>query len=213
VAYQAASEAARHDRALYPDPSYKASGGIHEIKHDGYRLIARDPLRLRLACAPREDWRPRPLEARKARLAKLLAKAPAGLQYTEHLERDGAAIFAHACRLGAEGIVSKHRDHPYRSGRSKAWIKTKNLAAPWDAAVSGGAMAGEPDQIFRAALYCDYRAANAEHREERDQYLSLAQEFRNCAAKESTRLAFEMPKRPVAPSIRRDAAGRRRERR
>jgi hypothetical protein len=62
---------------------------------------------------------------RKGRLAELLAKAPAGIQYIEHLEGDGAAIFAHACRLGAEGIVSKRRDHPYRAGPSKAWLKTK----------------------------------------------------------------------------------------
>ena len=77
-----------------------------------------------------EDWRARPLEERKAKLARLLAKAPAGIQYTEHLEGDGAAIFAHACKLGAEGIVSKHREHPYRSGPSKAWLKIKNPAAP-----------------------------------------------------------------------------------
>jgi ATP-dependent DNA ligase len=77
-----------------------------------------------------EDWRPRPLEARKAKLQKLLAQATTGIQYSEHLEGDGAAIFAHACRLGAEGIVSKHREHPYRSGPSKAWLKTKNPAAP-----------------------------------------------------------------------------------
>jgi len=77
-----------------------------------------------------EDWRPRPLQERKARLAKLLAKAPAGVHYTEHIEGDGAAIFAHAFRLWAEGIVSKRREHPYRSGPSKAWLKTKNPAAP-----------------------------------------------------------------------------------
>jgi bifunctional non-homologous end joining protein LigD len=70
----------------------------------------------------------RPLEDRKARL--LLAKAPAEVHYTEHLEGDGAAISAHACRLGAEGIVSKHREHPYRFGPSKACLKTKNPAAP-----------------------------------------------------------------------------------
>jgi ATP-dependent DNA ligase len=29
--------------------------------------------------------------------------------YSEHLEGEGAAIFAHVCGLGAEGIVSKHR--------------------------------------------------------------------------------------------------------
>jgi bifunctional non-homologous end joining protein LigD len=77
-----------------------------------------------------EDWRPRPLEERKARLAKLLATARAGIRYSEQLEGDGAAIFAHACKLGCEGIVSKHRKHPYRSGPSKAWLKTKNPEAP-----------------------------------------------------------------------------------
>jgi two-component system, OmpR family, sensor histidine kinase KdpD len=40
-----------------------------------------------------EDRRPRPLEERKARLEKLIANAPAGVQYSEHLEGDGAAIF------------------------------------------------------------------------------------------------------------------------
>jgi bifunctional non-homologous end joining protein LigD len=76
------------------------------------------------------DWRARPLDERKAKLAKLLANAPAGIQYSEHLEGDGAAIFAHACKLGLEGIVSKHREHPYRSGPSKAWLKINNPNAP-----------------------------------------------------------------------------------
>jgi bifunctional non-homologous end joining protein LigD len=77
-----------------------------------------------------EDWRPRPLEERKARLKKLLAKVLAGIQYSEHLEGDGAAIFTHACKLGAEGIVSKHRERAYRPGPSKGWLKIKNPAAP-----------------------------------------------------------------------------------
>jgi ATP-dependent DNA ligase len=77
-----------------------------------------------------EDWRPRPLEERKATLQELIGKPGAGILYSEHLDGDGATIFAHACRLGAEGIVSKRRDHPYRSGSSKAWVKTKNPAAP-----------------------------------------------------------------------------------
>jgi ATP-dependent DNA ligase len=53
-----------------------------------------------------------------------------GLNGAGHLEGDGAAIFAHACKLGCEGIVSKHREHPCRSGPSKAWLKIKNPAAP-----------------------------------------------------------------------------------
>jgi bifunctional non-homologous end joining protein LigD len=43
---------------------------------------------------------------------------------------DGAEMFRHACVLGLEGIVSKRRDAPYRSGRSVDWIKVKNPAAP-----------------------------------------------------------------------------------
>jgi ATP-dependent DNA ligase len=31
---------------------------------------------------------------------------------------------------GLEGIVSKRRDFPYRSGRSKSWVKVKNPASP-----------------------------------------------------------------------------------
>jgi len=31
-----------------------------------------------------------------------------------------------ACEFGLEGLVSKHRDRPYQSGRSKHWIKVKN---------------------------------------------------------------------------------------
>jgi hypothetical protein len=58
------------------------------------------------------------------------ANARAGIQFSEHIEGDGAAIFAHACKLGCEGIVSKHRTHPYRSGPSKVWLKIKNPSAP-----------------------------------------------------------------------------------
>jgi ATP-dependent DNA ligase len=42
----------------------------------------------------------------------------------------GPAIFQAACRMGLEGIVSKRRDRPYRSGRSKDWLKIKNPDAP-----------------------------------------------------------------------------------
>jgi bifunctional non-homologous end joining protein LigD len=68
------------------------------------------------------DLRTEPLLSRKAKLAKLVEKAdPARLGYTDHAEEDGAAIFRHACKLGLEGIVSKRRDFPYRSGRCKSW--------------------------------------------------------------------------------------------
>src|ERR1700678_720604 len=77
-----------------------------------------------------EDLRPLPFRERKARLARLLARASAGLALNEHIEAEGATVFAEACRMGLEGIVSKRVDAPYRSGRSGDWIKTKNPDKP-----------------------------------------------------------------------------------
>jgi bifunctional non-homologous end joining protein LigD len=42
------------------------------------------------------------------------------------MEGDGLTIFNHACKMGLEGIVSKRKDSPYRSGRSPDWLKSKN---------------------------------------------------------------------------------------
>jgi hypothetical protein len=41
---------------------------------------------------------------------------------------DGPTVFAHACKMGLEGIVSKRKDSMYRSGRSPEWLKMKNPA-------------------------------------------------------------------------------------
>jgi bifunctional non-homologous end joining protein LigD len=76
-----------------------------------------------------DDLRREPLEVRKATLASVLAEAAAGLRLNEHLEHNnGAIVFAHACRMGLEGIVSKRKDSAYRSGRSPDWLKMKNPA-------------------------------------------------------------------------------------
>jgi bifunctional non-homologous end joining protein LigD len=73
-----------------------------------------------------DDLRRDPLEVRKATLASTLAKAGRGVRFNEHIEGDGPTVFAHACKLGLEGIVSKRKDSPYRSGRSPDWLKMKN---------------------------------------------------------------------------------------
>ena len=41
----------------------------------------------------------------------------------------GAVMFKHACKMGLEGIVSKHRGRACRAGRSSNWIKIKNPAS------------------------------------------------------------------------------------
>ena len=78
-----------------------------------------------------DDLRRDPLAVRKATLASLLARAAPGLRFNAHIdEKDGPLLFAQACKLGLEGIVSKRRNSAYRSGRSSDWIKSKNPAAP-----------------------------------------------------------------------------------
>jgi bifunctional non-homologous end joining protein LigD len=67
---------------------------------------------------------------RKAGLAQLLHKPSPGIAFNEHYVCDGAIIFAHACELGREGIVSKRLGSTYRSGRSRHWVKVKNPEAP-----------------------------------------------------------------------------------
>jgi bifunctional non-homologous end joining protein LigD len=75
-----------------------------------------------------DDLRREPLDVRKATLASLLRRAAHGLRLNEHIEADGPTVFAHACKLGLEGIVSKRRTSTYRSGRSSDWLKSKNPA-------------------------------------------------------------------------------------
>jgi hypothetical protein len=43
------------------------------------------------------------------------------------IEEDGLTVF-HRVQAWPEGIVSKRKDSPYRSGRSADWLKSKNPA-------------------------------------------------------------------------------------
>ena len=97
----------------------------HHRANDSVFLYAFDLIELN-----GDDMRRDPLEVRKATLRSMLAKAGLGLRFNEHLEGDGPTVFAHACKMGLEGIVSKRKDSPYRSGRSPDWLKMKNPAAP-----------------------------------------------------------------------------------
>ena len=77
-----------------------------------------------------KDMRRAPIEERKHALANLLFRERDGIAFNQHYDGDGAAIYKQACALGCEGIVSKRRGSPYRSGRVNDWLKSKNPAAP-----------------------------------------------------------------------------------
>ncbi len=73
------------------------------------------------------DLREAPLKDRKAALGKIIAANGDNnrIRFSEHIAGDGSTIFRHASRLGLEGIISKMASSPYRSGRSKTWLKMK----------------------------------------------------------------------------------------
>ena len=52
------------------------------------------------------------------------------VKFNEHIKAAGSASFAHACKMGLEGIVSKRLGSRYRSGRTRDWLKFKNPDAP-----------------------------------------------------------------------------------
>lgn len=67
------------------------------------------------------------LDARKAELAELLKRPPSPIMLSDHVIGDGIRFHERACGMQLEGIVSKRRDAPYRSGRSGLWVKAKCL--------------------------------------------------------------------------------------
>ena len=102
----------------------KSTESVHEGADDAV-LIAFDLIEL-----DGEDLRRTSIEQRKAKLARLLRVPRPGIVLNEHYAGDGEIVFAHACKLGCEGIVSKRLGSLYRSGRSPHWIKVKNPKAP-----------------------------------------------------------------------------------
>jgi bifunctional non-homologous end joining protein LigD len=73
-----------------------------------------------------EDLRQRPLERRREALKRLVARRGDGVLFSEALAEEGAVVFDKARELGLEGIVSKRAGSFYKSGPSRAWLKTKN---------------------------------------------------------------------------------------
>jgi bifunctional non-homologous end joining protein LigD len=99
--------------ALQDALKHKKSNFVYYV----FDLLYRDGVNLRA----------KPLVERKAALAQLLRGTDrnAVVRYSEHFEISGSEMLVHACQKNLEGIISKRRDAPYRSGRSEDWIKAK----------------------------------------------------------------------------------------
>ena len=95
---------------------------LHSGRHnDEVQLYAFDILAM-----DGDDLRDLPLSMRKRKLARLLARRPDGIFLSEFEQGEiDPDLLRAACRMGLKGLVSKHRDRPYRGGRQKHWIKVK----------------------------------------------------------------------------------------
>lgn len=66
------------------------------------------------------------LRSRRHMLASLLEGETGAIRMSEDIvTADGEALLRSACAHGLEGIIAKHKDRPYRPGRSKDWLKIK----------------------------------------------------------------------------------------
>jgi bifunctional non-homologous end joining protein LigD len=85
-------------------------------------LIAFDVLR-----EGRTDYRDRPLLERRAELERLFARTGSPiLRLSEMVRGDGRALYTRALASGWEGIIAKHADSRYKSGkRTPDWRKLK----------------------------------------------------------------------------------------
>ncbi|HMJ93849.1 MAG TPA: DNA ligase D, partial [Allosphingosinicella sp.] len=73
-----------------------------------------------------EDLTALPNVERKTRLASLLGEGrPPFLLYADHIIGQGEKLYDAMCAAGQEGIISKRADAPYRSARTKSWLKVK----------------------------------------------------------------------------------------
>jgi bifunctional non-homologous end joining protein LigD len=92
------------------------------------------------------DLRKLPLFQRKTELKKIIDGTE--VQFSESFEMEGREMFAHACKIGLEGVVSKVRDSAYASGRGNNWVK-KTCAQRETLTIAGFALdEGKWDGIY-----------------------------------------------------------------
>lgn len=101
-----------------------------------------------------EDLRPLPLRERKARLRKAL-RFEGPVRFTPHRRGErGEELYREACAKGLEGVIAKRADSPYRSTRSRDWLKLKCHAE--QELVIGGFTAPKGSRVELGALLVGY---------------------------------------------------------
>jgi DNA ligase D-like protein (predicted ligase) len=102
--------------------------GITSFSRLQRRGRERVPVFLYLFDLPRhdgEDLRELPLRERKARLRRALDFS-GPVRFNPHRNGEhGEELYREACEKGLEGVIAKRADSPYRSTRSRDWLKLK----------------------------------------------------------------------------------------
>ena len=115
------------DRALIDGEAVVLRDDTQRLRgaHDQARRGAGLPRRVRLLRRNADDLRQWPIEARREALMRLVSGID-GVLFSEALVVEGVVVFAKACELGLEGVVSKRAGSLYKSEKSRNWLKTKN---------------------------------------------------------------------------------------
>jgi len=71
------------------------------------------------------DLKPLTTIERKERLEALLADGAPPIHVADHLIGSGEALLRSMCDARQEGIIAKRSSAPYRSGRTRSWVKVK----------------------------------------------------------------------------------------
>ncbi|NLS07286.1 ATP-dependent DNA ligase [Rhizobium sp. P32RR-XVIII] len=108
------------------------------------------------------DLRGVEFRSRRHLLEDTLDGKDGAIRLSETLDADPAVLLEHVCGLGLEGIVGKHFDQPYRSGRTGDWVKVKCVQSEAFFIV-GYEMSSAPPAGFGSLVLAAYRNADLVH--------------------------------------------------
>ncbi|MCF6367247.1 ATP dependent DNA ligase [Rhizobium halophilum] len=134
----------RHDRLSGRGPGKLATGNAILLAFDLLYLGGHDLTKIEYA-------------ARRRILEDMLAASQGGIRVSEEFDEDPDELLRHACAHDLEGIIAKHRERPYRSGRTGDWPKIKCVQSDTFAIVGYEPSTALPGAIASLLLAARYR--------------------------------------------------------
>nr|WP_245448201.1 MULTISPECIES: hypothetical protein [Neorhizobium] len=96
-------------------------------------------------------------DARRHLLEDVLDEQTGAIRISEELGADPNDFRPHACRLGLKGIIAKHSERPYRSGRTGDWLRIKCIHSDSCAIIANEPSTALPGAIGSLLLGARYR--------------------------------------------------------